>query len=114
MPQIRSTVFALLAALPLAVPALAQQAPNPLGAQTGISNPYPFSLTVVSPAGKMSVLPIDKAMADKIMKEAKPLTTGVMLLTVNGKTYMASDMKMADGKSMVDWFEVLGTYRHED
>lgn len=113
MPQIRSTLFGLLAAMMLAAPALAQQTPNPLGAQTGISNPYPFELAVISPSGKMSMIPIDKEMADKIMKNAKPIETGVMLLTVNGKTYMAPDMKMADGKSMVDWFQALGTYRHE-
>lgn len=95
----------------LAAPALAQA-----DAQSARRPDWrlPFSLTMVSMTGKISTLPIDKAMADNIMKEAKPLATGVVLLTVDGKTYVASDMKMADSKSMVDWFQKLGAYRQED
>jgi len=89
MPNIRSTLIGLIAAASLAAPAFAQQIPNPLTYQTGFTNPYPFPLTASLPNGDV-------------------------MQALNGKADIATDATMSDGNAKVDWFQVLGTYRHEN
>lgn len=55
---------------------------------------------MMMPNGAMArMMHTDKAMADAMMKDAKPMDACVvMMMGSDGKMYMANDMKMADGK----------------
>lgn len=58
---------------------------------------------VVSPNGQMSSMKMpDKAMMDKIMEHATPVSADMAILVWGAKTYMIKNEKMPDGKMTFD------------
>jgi hypothetical protein len=93
-------LLGLAMAAALALPAAAQTA--------GASN----ETTVMLLTGKkMTVVPVDAKMMADIMKQAKPVEGSVIVFMSGGKTYMAPDWKMNDGKMMVDYLSSAYTVK---
>ncbi len=54
---------------------------------------------VIMSDGTMGTVAMDSAMAEEMMKTAKPMENCMMMMMgEDGKMYMMEDMKMADGK----------------
>src|SRR5882757_9372198 len=85
--------MALMASL--AVPALAQSP-----AEQG---PFVNAVVVHSIDGKMTIVPIDAARQTELVgsSHAKQLAAGVVVLVVDGKTFLIDDHKMPNGDQMI-------------
>jgi hypothetical protein len=46
--------------------------------------------------------PIDPAIREMMMKDAMPMTTGVMMMMHGGRMYTVTDKKMPNGKMLSD------------
>jgi hypothetical protein len=53
-----------------------------------------------SATGGVITKQLDKATQDMVMKDAMPMTPGVMMMMHGGKMYTVADKKMPDGKMM--------------
>lgn len=60
------------------------------------------TMLMATPNGAVVKKPMDKAMQEMMMKEAMPMTAGVMMMMHDGKMYMVTDKKMSNGKMMSD------------
>ena len=86
--------MALMASL--AVPAFAQSP-----AEQG---PFVNAVVVHSMDGKTTMVPIDAARQAELLgsSHAKQLAAGVVVLVVDGKTFLIDDYKMPNGDQMVE------------
>jgi hypothetical protein len=85
--------MALMASL--AVPAFAQSP-----AEQG---PFVYAVVVHSMDGKMTIVPIDAARQTELAgsSHAKQLAAGVVIMVVDGKTFLIDDHKMPNGDQMI-------------
>jgi hypothetical protein len=67
------------------------------------NGPMVNSVVVHSMDGKTTLVPIDAARQAELLasSHAKQLTTGVVVLVADGKTYLIEDHKMPSGEMMV-------------
>lgn len=60
-------------------------------------------IVITSPDGIMTRMNVaDAAMLDMMMKEATPMTSGVLVMMHGGRMYTMTDHKMPNGKMMSD------------
>jgi hypothetical protein len=55
-----------------------------------------------SATGMLITKPIDPAIREMMMKDAMPMTTGVMMMMHGGRMYTVTDKKMPNGKMLSD------------
>jgi hypothetical protein len=76
------------------------QAPGQAGADTTVSanedRAAPYMIMIFA-NGTIMQMPVGTAMTSEAMKSSKPLGKPILITVSNGKAYMTSDMKMADG-----------------
>ena len=59
------------------------------------------TIVLTNPNGRMVEMQMtDKAMQEMMLKDAMPMTAGVMMMMHGGKMYMVSDRKMPNGKML--------------
>ena len=102
----------LLAAAPFAAFADTMQQPLPgqPGADTTVGQELrgaPYTVMMVTSSGAMSERPVSVAMANEMMKHAKPLT-GMAVLMHDGKAYAIDNMKMNNGRMLYDVLDLPG------
>lgn len=83
-----------------AAAALAMAAAAPAFAQEAASFTMPAYMMVIYPNGRMDSFPLDKKMISEAMAHSHAATRPMMVLVENGKAYLTTDTKMADGKMM--------------
>jgi hypothetical protein len=96
----------LVAAAPFANAADTMQQPLPgqPGADTTVGQELrgaPYTVMMVTSSGTMTERQVAPAMANELMKHAKPLTD-MMVLMHDGKAYLVDNMKMSNGKMPYD------------
>ena len=91
MNSLKPVMFAALAAIAFAAPALAQ-GEGRMAPQTGM---------IVDPGGRMTNHTVtDKMIMDEVIKNGKVISGAHIYVNHEGKMYMVDDHKMADGKMM--------------
>ena len=70
----------------------------------------PGDLLVVKPNGQISTLAMENARKIEMMRKEGEVVNGpVMIMEIDGKTYILKDHKMANGRMAFDWFTHEGT-----
>jgi hypothetical protein len=60
------------------------------------------TMIMPSATGMLITKPIDPAIREMMMKDAMPMTTGVMMMMHGGRMYTVTDKKMPNGKMLSD------------
>ncbi len=70
----------------------------------GASSLQNNTLLMTTPSGAIvQKMVMDQAMADMMVKDAMPMTAGVIHMMHGGKMYMVTDKKMPDGKMLSEF-----------